>query len=195
MKISAPEKIRHAAVGLFAHKGYAATTTREICQRAGVTKPVLYYHFESKERLFTELVLGAWRDCGRLLLLASKRGKSARDKLIDVMAADFELTQRDPRLATILFRMVFAPQKETPSIDCVRIGMDWARLIAGIVREGVRRGELQGRPKDVGEAIMGVHVVYTLSFLLTGRPKLDRKLARRVVDLMVKGCGANHTDR
>jgi hypothetical protein len=91
--------------------------------------------------------------------------------------------------------MVFAPQKETSSIDCVQIGMDWARLIAGIVREGIRRGELQGRPKDVGEAILGVHVIYTLSFLLTGRPKLDRKLARRIVDLMVKGCGVDHTNR
>jgi hypothetical protein len=68
--------------------------------------------------------------------------------------------------------------------------MDWARLTTGIVREGIRRGELRGRPKDVGEAILGIHVIYTLSFLLTGRPKLDRKLARRVVNLMVEGCGA-----
>ena len=190
MRIAAPEKIRNAAVGLFAQKGYDATTTREICQRAGVTKPVLYYHFNSKEQLFTELVMGAWRDCGRELRLASTRGKNAREKLIDVLAADFGLTQRDPRLATMLFRMVFAPQKEAPSIDCVRIGMDWARLLTGIVRGGIRRGELQGRPKDVGEAILGIHVIYTLSFLLTGRPKLDRKLARRVVNLMVEGCGA-----
>lgn len=191
MKISAPEKIRNAAVGLFARKGYAATTTREICQRAGVTKPVLYYYFNSKEQLFTDLVLGAWRDCGRQLRLASSRGRSAREKLIDVLAADFEITERDPRIATILLRMAFAPRKETPSIDCVQIGMDWAGLIARIVRQGVRRGEMQGRPKDVGEAILGIHVIYTLSFLLTGRPKLDRKLARRVVNLMVEGCGAS----
>ncbi len=93
------------------------------------------------------------------------------------------------------FRMIFAPQKETPSIDCVRIGMEWAGLIAEIVQDGIRRGEMKGSAKEVGEAILGIHMIYTLSFLLTGRPKLDRKLARRIVNLMVKGCGANHKDR
>jgi AcrR family transcriptional regulator len=195
MKSPAREKIRDAAIGLFAKKGFAATTTREICQRAGATKPVLYYHFASKERLFTELVLEAWKECHQELLLAAKRGQTAHEKLVHVLAADFELTRRDPRLASMLFRMVFAPQQETPSIDYVQIGRDWAGLIAAIVREGIRRGEMRGRPKDVGEAILGVHMIYTLSFLLTSQPKLDRKLARRIVDLMVKGCGANRTDR
>ena len=53
------QAIRDAAIELFSEKGYAATTTREICQRAGITKPVLYYYFGSKEQLFREVVLDA----------------------------------------------------------------------------------------------------------------------------------------
>ncbi|MBW2208934.1 MAG: helix-turn-helix transcriptional regulator, partial [Deltaproteobacteria bacterium] len=41
-----------AATALFAQKGYAGTSVREIVERAGVTKPVLYYYFENKEGLF-----------------------------------------------------------------------------------------------------------------------------------------------
>ena len=195
MKSGAREKIWNAAAELFAEKGYAATATREICQRAGVTKPVLYYHFESKERLFSDMVLGAWRECRQELEKAARRGKTARAKLVDVLAADFELTKRDPRLATMLFRMVFAPQHETPNVDYVAIGLEWAGLMTGIVGEGVRRGEMRGSAEDAGVAILALDMIYTLSYLLTDQPKLDRKLARRIVDLLVNGCGANHKDR
>ncbi len=41
---------------LFASRGYAATSIREIVEAAGVTKPVLYYHFQSKEGLYRAIL-------------------------------------------------------------------------------------------------------------------------------------------
>jgi manganese transport protein len=46
-----------AARELFAAKGYAGTTTREIIQRAGVSEQSLFSHFESKQGLFEAAVL------------------------------------------------------------------------------------------------------------------------------------------
>ena len=37
--------ILESAKELFAQKGYSASSIREISQAAGVTKPVIYYHF------------------------------------------------------------------------------------------------------------------------------------------------------
>jgi TetR/AcrR family transcriptional regulator len=194
MKPTARDKIREAAIGLFAEKGYAATTTREICQRAGVTKPVLYYHFKSKEQLYCELLLDACNESRKQLMLASQCQGTARAKLIAMMAADFALTMRQPKLSTMFLRMVFPTGEGEPAIDCVRVGLDYVRLIAGVVSEGIRRGEMRGRTQEVAMALTGLHLIYAMSYVLTGGPKLDRNLARRIVNMVVDGCG-NHSER
>ena len=49
------ERILEAALELFAEQGYAASTTRELARRAGITEPVIYLHFESKETVLREV--------------------------------------------------------------------------------------------------------------------------------------------
>jgi AcrR family transcriptional regulator len=44
------------ALDLFAERGYAATTMDDIAVAAGVTKPLVYQHFESKRALYLELL-------------------------------------------------------------------------------------------------------------------------------------------
>jgi len=189
------DTIRAVATELFAEKGYAATSTREICQRAGITKPVLYYYFGSKEQLFRELILDTCNESRKQLLLASRRGRTAPQKLVEVLTADFEDTRRNPSLARMFIRMLFASEKGSPAIDYVDLGMEWIRLMADIVREGVRRGQLRGRPQEIAETLMGIHMIYTMGYLLMGKPALDRRLARRIVRLLLRGCGADSTDR
>jgi AcrR family transcriptional regulator len=41
---------------LFAERGYDATTTAAIAEAAGITEPVLYRHFESKEDMFKAIL-------------------------------------------------------------------------------------------------------------------------------------------
>ncbi len=48
----AATKILQAASSLFAEKGYANVSIRDICRATGTTAPVIYYHFGSKRGLF-----------------------------------------------------------------------------------------------------------------------------------------------
>lgn len=50
------ELLEHAAAGLFAEHGYEKTTVEQICAAAGVSKPMLYRHFESKRELARRLL-------------------------------------------------------------------------------------------------------------------------------------------
>ena len=45
------EKILTAAIGLFSERGFAGTSVADVCERAGVVKTALYWHFENKEGL------------------------------------------------------------------------------------------------------------------------------------------------
>jgi len=45
-----------AATDLFAERGYRGTGVEEIARRAGVTPPVVYDHFDSKQALYRELL-------------------------------------------------------------------------------------------------------------------------------------------
>ena len=44
-----------AALPLFARQGYAETTTRDLAKAAGVSEPLLYKHFPSKEALYLQI--------------------------------------------------------------------------------------------------------------------------------------------
>jgi AcrR family transcriptional regulator len=46
-----------SARALFAERGYAGTSTREIARAASVTEPMIFRHFGSKAKLFEEAVL------------------------------------------------------------------------------------------------------------------------------------------
>jgi AcrR family transcriptional regulator len=49
------EQLISVATKLFAERGYEATTTAAIAEAAGVTEPILYRHFRSKQDLFVAI--------------------------------------------------------------------------------------------------------------------------------------------
>src|SRR6266498_2748523 len=84
--------IEEAASRLFAERGYAATTLEDVAGAAGVTKPVLYQHFESKKDL-------------HLTLLAQHRD-ALLTELAESLAEETPLSERIPRVADAWFSYV-----------------------------------------------------------------------------------------
>jgi AcrR family transcriptional regulator len=50
------EQILDVALEVFGTRGYHGASMNEIAEAAGVTKPVLYQHFDSKDELFAALI-------------------------------------------------------------------------------------------------------------------------------------------
>jgi AcrR family transcriptional regulator len=54
-------QVLDAALALFSHQGFRATSMREIAQKAGVSTGNVYHHFKDKEAIFLELLDVYWR--------------------------------------------------------------------------------------------------------------------------------------
>lgn len=71
-----PQRILDAGMRAFAREGYAGATTRMIAAAAGVTLPVIAYHFRNKEglhRACAEAIVGSYREHMLPLVLGARR--------------------------------------------------------------------------------------------------------------------------
>jgi AcrR family transcriptional regulator len=97
--------IEEAAARLFAERGYGATTIQEIVAEAGVSKPMLYRHFESKGELQMRL-LERRRDelAGAALDEYLKEGGDPAGRLPAMIEAWFAHVEAHPHTSRMLFR-------------------------------------------------------------------------------------------
>ena len=57
MESDVRENIKNSALQLFNEPGYDATGIRELSAQAGCSLPMMYYYFESKEKLLHEIAV------------------------------------------------------------------------------------------------------------------------------------------
>jgi len=96
--------IENAATLLFTENGYVATTIEDIVTRAGVTKPMLYRHFESKQDLVITL-LERHRDelaAAPLDVLLATAGQPFAARLDAMLEAWFGYVQAHPFVRLLL---------------------------------------------------------------------------------------------
>jgi AcrR family transcriptional regulator len=84
------EQLLSVAAELFADGGYDATTMDQVAARAGVTKPLLYQHFESKHALYEEIVTIAASALLDKLAVAAAPPASPREKVERGLTAYFD---------------------------------------------------------------------------------------------------------
>ncbi|HUA32749.1 MAG TPA: helix-turn-helix domain-containing protein [Candidatus Binataceae bacterium] len=72
-----------AARKLFATKGYADTSIRDLVQAAGVTRGALYHHFKDKEALFARVFEFVARETLGITLAAAAHGDNLWDRIRD----------------------------------------------------------------------------------------------------------------
>ena len=82
-------QLTEVATALFAERGFAGTTMDDVAQAAGVTKPVVYHHFSSKQALYDELVDKVAAELVVVISDAAVAAGSPRRQVEDGMAAYF----------------------------------------------------------------------------------------------------------
>ncbi len=190
----ARNSILTSAIQLFAEKGYAGCSTREICKAAGVTKPVLYYHFRSKEHLYQELMLDMFNQTRKNLLRLSQFRGSLRERLIRYVTSEFGNCKKDPNSVRLLFRMMFSPEGEYPHFNFIEEFKRERVMIAGYIKES-RKGSKYADPESISTALMGMMLIQILEYFFTGRRTLTRRNAEKLIDLLLPSSAPSQNAR
>ncbi len=108
-RMPAPERraaVLGAAAALFGERGYAGTRLDDVAAAAGVTKPIVYRHFESKKALYLALLAQHEADLPTFLAGAGDElaGLSGDDLVRAILARWLDYVRANGHAWLMLFR-------------------------------------------------------------------------------------------
>ena len=140
---NAREKLLETATSIFAEKGYAGTSVREIVEQAGVSKPVLYYYFKSKEGLFLAILDMAEDLQKDLLAGVLKSTGNVLDRLLVLYRRVYAGINENRYLYKMIHGLIFGPPQGAPDYDFTRYHRHMLNAIHQIYEAGVDGGEVK----------------------------------------------------
>jgi len=142
--MSAPARREHlldAAKALVAEAGFHAVSIEAVARRAGITRPIVYRHFDDLGTLLEALVE---RETLRALaqlrgFLPTDLGGDAREGLIAALRGYLQAVESDP----VTWRLVLVPPEGAPGLLAERIAAGRAAVVEQLA---VAIGPVAGSP-------------------------------------------------
>lgn len=192
-KAERPTEILDAAFEEFVKTGYSATRLEDVAKRAGVTKGTIYFYFETKERVFQEMM----RHKSQALLpdldrLASQFEGSYAERLRRLVVFFFGRIAED-RAERETLRLLIAEGSRFPDMvdqyyeEFVQPLLDhFKRVIAA----GVAAGEFRAAPaSSFTDIVVSPALLLSIWTMLFGprRPIDITAFTEASIDLLMKG--------
>ena len=151
---------------------------------------MLYYHFGSKEGLYSALIEWAADERLRRSQEAAARGTTLAGKLTEILAATFEFVRQNRELTRLSIGTVFAAKGEVPDQNhCMCKGRQVFDMMQNLAEAG-RRDRALKREFSAQELTMGIYGMmnfYVMLHLVMPEEPLNRALAERIVALFLSG--------
>ncbi len=156
------ERLLETATELFAEKGYAATSVREIVERAGVSKPVLDYYFKSKEGLFYAILDWAAAVQQSILNEIFEFRGTVEERFIFLYRRVQEGIREYQSLYIMIHGLIFGPPQGVPEYDFASYQRHMLDAVQRIYADGVASGEI----RDIDAEEVAFLVLALLDFSL-----------------------------
>lgn len=180
------QQILDVALKLFAHKGYAAATVREIVDTVGITAPSLYYYFGNKEGLYMELMQTHCARIDQALESHMHTSSSARERLKDLVDKIFLHVANDRDFFRLMFTVYYGPSQGAPYCDFLSYHAKFHAAIKKIIEEGIASGEFQpGNSGYMTWVIRGVVQLAMEEQIKGDRKIIERQTLQKILDLIL----------
>ncbi|MGD9724121.1 MAG: TetR/AcrR family transcriptional regulator [Pirellulales bacterium] len=180
-------RLLEEAVRLFATKGYGATSTREIVEAAGVTKPMLYYYFQSKEGLLAAAMAHFMNPFHARLREVLSQPLEARELMVELVWAHLDFCQEHKPLARLFYALYFGADDQKNIVDLAQYTEPGHELLMQGVQQGIEAGLLRrGCDEEFAMALHGMINIWVIA-ALTDKATLSYSVAARIVDGLLVG--------
>lgn len=195
-KAERPAEILDAAFEEFVEHGYAAARLEDVAKRAGVTKGTIYFYFETKERVFDEMIRHVSGSLfPQLDGVAAKPQGSYAERLRALIVFVYGRIA-DDRIARETLRFLISEGARFPDLvdrhyeEFMRPVID---QFHALIAAGVAAGEFRASPAiRFTELIMSPALLLSVwAMLFQGRRKIDfAAFVEASFDLLMNGLAA-----
>lgn len=178
-----------AARAVFESDGLEGASLRAIAAKAGYTPAALYFHFDSKEALYAEVLRESIAALGEFILASVARARNAKSRLRAAASGFFAFYAANPRdldLGFYLFRGGMKPA----GLGGARDRELNAALESALSPIATAARELGASTKDANLLMVDVfaHASGLLLLLHTGRIRMFSASAQARMDVYVEQC-------
>ena len=195
-----PEKRRailHAAVRVFAEKGYHGCRIADVARAAGVAYGLVYHYFRNKEELLESVFAEQWAILINALRAIDDGPGTAADKIAAVYGFVFDVFKTAPAAVRVLILEVTRTPHSLRAGSTRETFEQAVRLVADVLRQGQARGELRPEldPVVAAAALLGA-LELSVSGMVVGlvpaasEEDVDRA-KRAVTDMVLRGLRAS----
>ncbi len=183
-------KIKEQAVILFSQKGFYGASIREIADAAGVTKPVIYYHYASKEGLYKSIMLDAIQE---ILLLVEKAASNIQKACPSVILKNisrefFRWCTLNRNKASLFIYLITKHDPAFASI-CDKFLKGYNKILLPVMEKGVQTGDLSFKDIELANtAFLSLMTGFELLSTATGKNWTRPKYAGKAVDILLGNC-------
>ena len=149
-KEARPQELLDAALDLFVEKGFAATRSEEVAQRAGVSKGTLYLYYPSKEELLKEVIRHNMVNHIAQGIDIAEQFTGPTSELLMLVYREWWQRIGETRASGIMKLMMMSEVRNFPEIAqfyADEVIAPTHALLSRLLNRGIERGEF--RPIDV----------------------------------------------
>jgi len=153
------QELMVAAASLFAERGYDATRVSDIVAAVGVSQATFFWYFPTKEHILVAMMEEMVEELVRAAAEMRRRGLSARERIVALVAKTFDLFVPRLELVELFHRRLSAEDLYRVQSGILSRLLD---ALAGIIAEGVARGEIEAPSPDI-TALLIVQMIHGAS--------------------------------
>lgn len=157
------ERILQCALDLFYAKGYDAVGVQEIAEKAGITKPTLYYYFGSKYGLLDTLLTTHFEVLRSDLQKASRYEGDIGATLYNIASAFLDYAMNNYKVYSLLMAMFYSAQEnEAYKAAKPLIAKFYTIIVRVFDRASHELGNMHGRQEQFAIGFIGLINHYIL---------------------------------